>query len=269
MKIDEAYASLNLIQDFIAPGSSNRPGQKLVPRFITVHNTDNASSNANAAAHAKYQKGADARARKVSWHFTVDDKAAFQSVPTNEVAWHAASSQGNGSSIGVEICMHPEMNVSDAYNKAALLIALLAKRSNIPLPAGIVQHHHWSGKHCPRVLRDKPGGWESFVQSVVIAHNGLEEIEAIDLQAGHDHDHGDAADPVESPDEWRGDHKVIARKGLRLRSGPGTDFSTITILPFGTSVKVLSRMADWVQVQIDPGEGADGFVHSAFVDPLG
>lgn len=262
MKIDEAHASLNLVQDFIPPGNSNRPGQKLVPTFITVHNTDNASSNANAAAHARYQKGADARARKVSWHFTVDDKAVFQSVPTNEVAWHAGSTQGNVSSIGVEICMHPEMDVPRAYRKAALLIAVLAKRSGIPVPAGVVQHHRWSGKHCPRVLRDKPGAREEFVQTIATLRHGLEEADAIDLGTPS-HDHGD-----EAVHGWAGDHTVIAKTGLRLRSGPGTDFSTITVLPFGTAVKSLARSNDWVQVQIDPGEGADGFVHSAFLASL-
>lgn len=263
MKIDEAYARLNLVQDFIPPGNSNRPGQKLSPSFITVHNTDNASSRADAAAHARYQKGPDARARKVSWHFTVDDKAVFQSVPTNEVAWHCGADQGNRSSIGVEICMHPEMDVAAAYQRAALLVALLAKRSGIPVPSGVVQHHRWSGKHCPRVLRDKPGGWDEFVGSIAAVGNSLEEADAVDLQgADDDHNHGDT-----SAHGWVGDHVVMAKKGLRLRAGPGTDFSTITVLPFGAQVKSLARVGDWLQVQIDPGDGADGFVHSAFLTP--
>ncbi|CAN5487429.1 hypothetical protein BH11PSE9_BH11PSE9_25410 [soil metagenome] len=264
MKIDEAYASLNIVQDFIPPGNSNRPGNKLLPKFITVHNTDNTSSNANAAAHAKYQKGEDARARQVSWHFTVDDKAVYQSVPTNEVAWHAGSSQGNSSSIGVEICMHPEMVATKAYAKAALLIAVLARRSNIAVPSGVVQHHQWSGKNCPRVLREKPGAWEQFVDSVVEISSGLEEADAIDLDMSHDHDH----DHGGVGDEWAADYTVIAKKGLWLRSGPGTEFATMALLPFGTPVKSVARSNDWVQVQIDPGEGVDGFVHSAFLEAI-
>ena len=263
MKIDEAYARLNLVQDFILPGSSNRPGHRLSPSFITVHNTDNDSSRADAAAHARYQKGADARARKVSWHFTVDDKAVFQSVPTNEVAWHCGSSVGNGSSIGVEICMHPEMDSAAAYERAALLIALLARRTGIEITGGVVQHHRWSGKHCPRVLRDKPGGWDEFVRSITAIGNDLEEIDAVDLQVSDsDHTHGEVV-----MHGWSGDQMVTARKGLRLRAGPGTDFGTLSILPFGAQVKSMARVGDWLQVQIDPGEGADGFVHSAFLAP--
>ena len=264
MKIDEAYAALNLVQDFIPPGNSNRPAQKLAPTFVTVHNTDNDSSRADAAAHARYQKGSDARARKVSWHFTVDDKAVFQSVPTNEVAWHAGSTQGNACSIGVEICMHPEMDIAAAYKKAALLIAVVAKRSGISVPDGVVQHHRWSGKHCPRVLRDNPTGWDEFVQSVATLWNGLEEADAVDLDmSNHDHAHGEGASHG-----WSGDHVVMAKKGLRLRAGPGTEFSTIAVLPFGARVKSMTRTGDWMQVQIDPGDGADGFVHSAFLTSL-
>ena len=74
MQLDQAFAELNIVQDFIPVGNSNRPGRKLTPTAITIHNTDNDSKGANAAAHAKYQKGADARKRQVSWHFTVDDK---------------------------------------------------------------------------------------------------------------------------------------------------------------------------------------------------
>jgi N-acetylmuramoyl-L-alanine amidase CwlA len=61
MQIDEAYAELNIVQDLIPIGNSNRPGTKLVPTGITIHNTDNPNKGANAAAHAKYQKGAVGR----------------------------------------------------------------------------------------------------------------------------------------------------------------------------------------------------------------
>jgi hypothetical protein len=35
MQIDEAYAELNIVQDFIPAGNSNRPGKRLVPTSIT------------------------------------------------------------------------------------------------------------------------------------------------------------------------------------------------------------------------------------------
>jgi len=108
LRLDRAYAELNIVQDFIPVGCSNRPGERLVPTAITIHNTDNVELGANAAAHAQYQKSADARKREVSWHFTVDDKNVYQSLPINEIGWHTGAKKGNATSIGVAICMNAD-----------------------------------------------------------------------------------------------------------------------------------------------------------------
>jgi N-acetylmuramoyl-L-alanine amidase CwlA len=188
MQLDAAFAELNIVQDFIPAGNSNRPGTKITPVKITIHNTDNDSPGANAAAHAKYQKGADARKRKVSWHFTVDDKGVFQSLPTNEIGWHAASKEGNRTSIGIEICMHPEMDVKAGYRRAALLTAVMAQQLGISVVNGIVQHHFWSGKNCPRVLRAKPNGWSDFLDQIRSFKKDLEPVEAPRIAFMHLHD---------------------------------------------------------------------------------
>ncbi len=171
MKLDQAFANLNIVQDFIPKTHSNRPGTPLDPTHITIHNTDNAKAGADAAAHARYVKGPDAQARQVSWHYTVDDRAIYQSLPANEVGWHSGS--GNSKSIGIEICMHRGMDEAAAYDRAALLVAVLALQNGIAVPGGVVQHNHWTGKHCPRVLRDKPDGWRSFLAKVQAALAGL------------------------------------------------------------------------------------------------
>src|ERR1700719_3905311 len=162
MQIDQAYAQLNIVQDFIPIGNSNRPGKKLSATSITIHNTDNSDNGANAAAHARYQKGADARKRQVSWHFTVDDTSVYQSIPTNEIAWHTATSKGNNSSIGIEICMNPELDAPKAYDRAALLAAFMADRLGLKMPDAMRQHHDWSGKDCPIVLRHPSSRWDDF-----------------------------------------------------------------------------------------------------------
>jgi uncharacterized protein YraI len=61
---------------------------------------------------------------------------------------------------------------------------------------------------------------------------------------------------------------VVAKAGLRVRAGPGTDFDVITSLPFGMAVSVVSRFGDWSMVDIDSEGGGDGFVHSAFLKSL-
>ena len=179
MQLDEAFRRLNIVQDFIPVGSSNRPGTRLTPTSITIHNTDNTNRGANAAAHARYVKSQDARDRQVSWHYTVDDNFVFQSLPTNEVGWHAGP--GNRSSIGIEICMHEGMNVPAAYDRAALLTAVMAHQLGVSVQNGVVQHHSWTGKHCPRVLRDKPNGWTSFLQSVRTYYGALQNVFATEI----------------------------------------------------------------------------------------
>jgi N-acetylmuramoyl-L-alanine amidase CwlA len=189
MQIDEAYAQLNIVQDFIPVGSSNRPGNKLVPTSITIHNTDNSDAHANAAAHAKYQKGADARKRQVSWHFTVDDTSVYQSLPINEIGWHTATTKGNNTSIGVEICMNSDLNVPAAYERAALLVAVLAFQNGVKVPGQILQHHDWSGKNCPRVLRAKPDGWTDFLSQIRQFRSGLTAAPAAKIALSNLKDH--------------------------------------------------------------------------------
>src|SRR6516165_10347004 len=104
MTIQSARQQLNIVVDLIPTGHSNRPGTPLTPTKITIHNADNESPGADAHAHAQYQKGVDAQQRQVSWHFTVDDHSVYQSLPVNEVGWHAGTHAGNHGSIGIEIC---------------------------------------------------------------------------------------------------------------------------------------------------------------------
>ena len=56
MTLEEAFRKLNIVQDFIPPTHSNRPGTRLRPTHITIHNTDNTNPGADARAHARYVK---------------------------------------------------------------------------------------------------------------------------------------------------------------------------------------------------------------------
>jgi len=201
----------------------------------------------------------------VSWHFTVDDRGVFQSLPTNEVGFHAGTREGNRSSIGIEICMHPEMDAAPAYRRAALLVAVMARRLGIAVPDGVVQHNHWSGKHCPRVLRDKPNGWRDFLKMAADFAADLHDVTSPDIDGGHDHhEEGQGSGGAAGAEEF----VVIAKDGLRVRAGPGTDFEVKSSLPFGARVVVISRSGEWAMVDVDGGgSGGDGFVHSAFLRP--
>ena len=145
--------AINIIQDFLPTTLPTRPGVKITPAYITIHNTDNPDKGAGAATHNKYIRGADAVKRKVSWHFSVDDKAVYQHLPLNELGFHAGTPQGNKTSIGIEVCMNSDMNVPAAYAQAAELVAHCVKTLKLNFPACTKQHHDWSGKNCPSVIR--------------------------------------------------------------------------------------------------------------------
>lgn len=159
MTYDEAIRKLNIKVDLIPAGKSNRPGTRITPTHITIHNTANSDPGADAAMHARYVKGPDARRRKVSWHFTVDDRQVFKHLPSNEKALHAGS--GNGRSVAIEVCENRGIDMAACIDRAALLTAVMMEAYNIPRER-VVPHKAWTGKNCPRVLLREPGGFDAF-----------------------------------------------------------------------------------------------------------
>lgn len=76
-----------------------------------------------------------------------------------------------------------------------------------------------------------------------------------------------AVQPVEERIPSRAIYRVIARDGLRLRSGPGEQHEKITTLPLDTIVYGLSRSGDWLQVDCDGDGLADGYMSINFLTP--
>ena len=159
---------IDIIEDFIPKGRRNRPGRANPMRYITIHNTGNAAPGADAKRHASYIKSDAAAGAPVSWHYTVDGHGAYQHLPDNEDAFHCGDGAGAGNrqSIGIEICMNQDGDLHKATDKAIWLAAYLCRKHNIPLEH-IVQHHRWSGKNCPQMLRaGKPFDWDAFISKV-------------------------------------------------------------------------------------------------------
>ena len=155
------------IQQMIIPKNftRTRPGYAMDPQYITIHETDNETAGANAAAHAKLQFNGNSR--QASWHYQVDETAVIQSVPDNEAAW-AAGDGGNGTgnrkSIHIEICVNKDGDYLKACQNAAELVRAKMAEHKIPIE-NVVQHNKWSGKNCPRHMRagDKGVTWASFI----------------------------------------------------------------------------------------------------------
>lgn len=141
-----------------------RPCIAMEPRFITIHETDNTNKGANALAHAKLQQRGNSR--QASWHFSVDSGGMiYQSIPTNEIAYHAGdgSGKGNMQSISIEICVNQDGNFTKAKQNAAWLVRYLMDKYSISLK-NVVPHKHWSRKNCPRNILES--GWDKFISQI-------------------------------------------------------------------------------------------------------
>src|SRR5690606_22539318 len=160
-------SGLPITVDLLPVGHALRPGARIEPRYITVHSTANTNKGADALAHARYLRNG-AGGRKVSWHYTVDDRRIVQHLPIDEMGWHAGTPAGNQFSIGIEICENADGDAETAVDLAARLVAHLCRILGLGLDA-VVPHQHWSGKHCPRLILDRPGGWQGFI-GLVAAH---------------------------------------------------------------------------------------------------
>ncbi len=63
--------------------------------------------------------------------------------------------------------------------------------------------------------------------------------------------------------------QVIARSGVRLRAGPGTNFDISQTIPFGTRLHVVKTTGDWSLIDLVGDSAVDGFVNSHFIAPTG
>lgn len=182
----------------IAPGADNRPGGSNPCTYITIHETGNKATGADAEAHGAYVCGDSAEASRVSWHYTVDDDSIVQHIPDEERAYHAgdgANGPGNAKSIGIEICVNEDGDFEKAKANAASLVRLLMKEHGIQA-ANIKQHHDWSGKDCPHTIRHTSGAWAAFLALC----NG----EPVDAQLSAAVDKLAAKGLINSPDYWKG-----------------------------------------------------------------
>jgi len=191
MTRSEFLQLINLSEEFIAPKRDNRPGTIIKPLMITIHNTSNRSSGADAKMHSRFVRETGyyilenpkthvKEKKKVSWHFTVDDKITIQHLPTNEMGFHART-EGNNKSIAIEICMHKGIIQTAANTRAARLAALLCYDHSIQLDS-IVPHKYWTGKNCPELLI---ATFDQFKKEIEGYLTQLKAMEPAEVEAKH------------------------------------------------------------------------------------
>ncbi len=176
-------SSVNLRQIIVPPGRVGRRREfPLRARYITIHSTGNRGGT--ALQHARGMAAGNFRGKSkwnrtgyMTWHFTVDDREAIQSLPLTIQGEHADhDGPGNTSSIGIEICeFRNARQQAAAIDRAARLTAWVMREKGIPL-SHVVPHYHWPQhrfhhhqKNCPRILLEngKPGPrWQAFLRRV-------------------------------------------------------------------------------------------------------
>lgn len=135
------------------------------PQYLTIHSTANTAS----AQNERDNLNRPANKSQVSFHVVVDDKQAIECLPLNMRAWHAGTQTGNNTSIGLEICEGGDRQKT--LLNAAETTARVLKQFGWGTER-LRQHNDWSGKDCPRILRNatyrKSGHhtWEWFKEEV-------------------------------------------------------------------------------------------------------
>jgi hypothetical protein len=275
MNRQELGQSLNLIEELIAAGRPNRPGSPIAPRFITIHNTSNTGSRADAKAHSRFVRNtgfytlASGKKNYVSWHYTVDDACVVKHLPINERAIHAGAA--NGVSIGIEVCMHREINQPAANDRVARLVAALLHDLKLTT-AAIRTHKSWTGKTCPVLLLPQ---WQAFTAKVQGYLTSLalppgdvlldaDEREAIDsappadfeedAPQDDDHDHDAVAEAIakELPAQDESDEEALDLDSGLFTMSPGTSSATIKVpsegVPDGVNKDVFVEDRDGLAV---------------------
>ncbi len=142
-----------------------RVGFVMRPDSITIHNTANGNPDSDAQRHADLLSNPTARAY-TSWHFTVDDHQIIQSMPVNEVGYHAGDGQGygNGNSVAIEMCENAGGDWNQTVANTQKLVARLLIELNLTID-DVKQHKDFSGKNCPRQLMDETV-WAEFLAGI-------------------------------------------------------------------------------------------------------
>src|SRR5699024_2219023 len=106
---------------------------------------------------------ANGNPRQASWHLQVDDEQeVYQSLPFTEAAYHSGTYKGNYSSIAIEMCVNQDGNYQQTVLNTIQVINFL--KAKYPTILRVIQHHHWSRKNCPRILRSATVmSWTDFL----------------------------------------------------------------------------------------------------------
>lgn len=168
--------------DFLPEGSRARPGQTREIKYLVIHETDNFSAGADAAAHNSFiHQNANAESGIVSWHYTVDDHEIYHHLPDTETAYHAGDMMteggGNMNGIGIEMCVNEGGNYEQTLINTEKLCASLCIAYNLNPDKALKKHQDFMEKVCPAKLINS-GRWDEFCAAVKERYTELKKAEA-------------------------------------------------------------------------------------------
>lgn len=171
---------MNITQDHIPFSDDRRPNKKMNPSSITVHSTGNPKST------AKNERGwltNPDNNRAASWHYVVDENDIIEAIPPNEVSYHSGTTQGNNTSISIEMCESGNRDL--VLKRTKELVLHLMDKHNI---RKVVRHYDWSKKNCPRILNNdrKWTDWFSFLSDIYNPKVEVAQVEERDINAVSD-----------------------------------------------------------------------------------
>lgn len=148
---------MDYIVDHISKSKSKRPGVKITPAYITIHNTANPKSTArNERAWLSNPNNTVS----ASWHIVVDEREAIEAIPLTEKAYHTGTAEGNATSIGIELC--ESGNQTQVWKNAVELVAKMLFERGWTVKQ-LRTHKSWSGKNCPRLILPI---WNDFISAI-------------------------------------------------------------------------------------------------------
>ena len=174
--------SIEIVHDYIPLSSPRRPGEIREIRYIIIHETDNRSAGANAAAHSALLLGNTEDT--TSWHYTVDDHSIYHHIPDNEISWNAGDNRtadgGNQNGIAIEMCVNIGNDYEKTLENTAALTAELMKAYDLTLD-DVRLHQSFSGKICPHRLITE-GRVKEFYQMIKDEYAALSVEETADTK---------------------------------------------------------------------------------------
>lgn len=167
----------------------------------------------------------------MAFYLTVGYDEIYQAQSTNYKCYHAGTSIGNNTSIGIEICMYNDANKQKiAYDNAIALVKILMTYHKFDT-SQVKRHKDWSGKHCPAWLIEGKYGytWEWFKGQLL-------------------------ADTDAKPVTPSNDFKIkVTVDSLNVRKGIGTTYPVVATIKKGEVYTIVEIKDGWGKLKSGVG----------------